>query len=328
MKILLFGGWRLNAGPENVNRSLIENGDKDLLYIKHKNRILRLLEVIIKIIRCDIVVFSSTGSLMSFKLAKSFKKKIAVLKHGDAEYENNINSLGLREHELNLDKEKMLYADIIICVSKRYAEWVGKRYPQYKDKISWVNNGVTISPRPHKEKEANVIALGGGNRSIKNNFNVCRAIQKLNNQGAGLKVMLFGRHYDGNPSFDEFPFVKSMGQMNSEEYFSELDKASLYIDAAYCEPFGLSIADAVNCHCSLLLSYNVGFLSIIKIEDCDVVHDCDDIDEIASKIQYLIEHGNDGRLLKSIDRDTCSEEYAYKRLKRICEDLINGNIYK
>lgn len=326
MKLLLYGDWRLNAGPNNVNRSIIEHSDKSLLYIKSKNKLLNIIESLIKVILSDVIVFSCGGSLKVYKFAKALGKKIAILKHGDSKYENEINNLGISESFLAESRKEMDIADELICVSKVYSEWVANHYPQYKDKITWINNGVTISPRQKAPEDSHLIALGGGNRTIKNNLNVLRAIEKLNGQGAGLKVMLFGRHYDGNPSLSSFPFVESMGQMDKADYYNRLDKVALYVDAAYCEPFGLSIADAINCNCSLLLSDNVGFLSIMKAEDTDVVHNCDDIDEIARKIEYLLNNPNAERLLSTIDASTCSEDYAYQRLKKICKGLIGNRV--
>lgn len=321
MKIFLFGGWRHNVGPENVNRSLIQHADNDLLYVKSSNKVLRLIEAFLDLIVCDVVVFSCAGNLPLFKLAKFIRKRVVILKHGDVSYENKINNYGLDEKFLSEDKKKMDIADMIICVSERYMGWVKKYYPEYSDKLTWMNNGVTIAPRPKVEKDNHLIALAGGNRNIKNNLNVILAIEKLNMKGASLKVKLFGRIYKDNPDFEKFPFVMQMGHMNKEAYYNELDKIGLFIDAAYCEPFGLSIADAVNCNCSLLLSDNVGFLSIMKEQDCDVVHDCNDTNEIAGKIEYLINNQNAKRLLDTIDPQASSEGSAYNRLKTVCEDL-------
>lgn len=328
MKILLYGDWRLNAGPYNVNRSIIQHSDQSLLYIKSRNKLLSRIESFFKILEADIILFSCSGRYNIYKLAKKLEKKIIILKHGDSRYENEINNLQTSEALLNEDKKEMDIADELVCVSKVYSEWFAKHYPQYSNKITWVNNGVTISPRPKVKKDGQLIALGGGNRSIKNNLNVLRAIEKLNERGANLKVLLFGRHYEGNPPLTSFSFVEFMGQMNKSEYYALLDKTALYVDAAYCESFGLSVADAVNCNCSLLLSDNVGFLSIVRYQDCDVVHNCNDIEEIASKIEYLLSDPNARRLQSSIDISTCSEDYAYQRLKKICVGLLNNKIVK
>lgn len=326
MKILLFGDWRENAGPANVNKSLIKHSDKDLLYIKSQSKILRFFETFYKLFRSDIVVFSAYGGLKMFKWSKKLGKKIAILKHGDLKLESETNNTYVPQNQINADFERQDIADAIVCVSERYASWIGQHYPQYNDKITWINNGVDIVPRPKVKKTPNLIAVGGGNRYVKNNVNVCRAVEKLNEQGYDLKLKSFGFEYKEISSLSSFPFVEVMGQMDKNAYYAELDRVNLYIGAGYYESFGLSMADALVCNCSLLVSENVGFLSIVKTEESDVIHNCEDVDEIAEKIKYLLNHSNADRLTKSINPETSSESYAYKRLKWICKGLLDGKI--
>ena len=91
MKILLFGDWRENAGPANVNKSLIQHADADMLYIKSAGGIKRAIEVFCKLLMCDVVVFSAYGGMKLFKIAKKLGKKVAILKHGDLKLEGEIN---------------------------------------------------------------------------------------------------------------------------------------------------------------------------------------------------------------------------------------------
>lgn len=324
MKILLYGNWKSNSGPSNVNRSLIQHSDKDLIHIKHpENKILRITELLFKSLFCDVVVFSHGGNSLLCKYVKLLGKKVAILKHGDVEYENEINHLGLDKGTIDDEMRKMELADSIICVSEKYAGWNKKRYPQFSAKINWVNNGITLSPRPSLKKKKNAIAIGGGNRNIKNNLNICKAVEMLNGKGAGLEVKLFGRLYKDNSPLEKFNFVHIMGHMDKESYLSELDSVNLYIDLAFCEPFGLSIADALNCHCSVLLSKEIGFTSILKVQDSDLVSNCSDIQEIANKIEFNLNNNNSERLLSSINKETSSEASSYKRLKAICNNLLN-----
>lgn len=329
MKILLFGDWRENAGPANVNKSLIQHADADMLYIKSAAGIRRTLEVFYKLLVSDVVVFSAYGGLKFFKIAKRLGKKVAILKHGDLKFEGEINHQFVPANQIADDRMRQDEADAIICASEKYSEWVAEHYPQYKDKLTWVNNGVDIEPRPKRNKNKNVIAIGGGNRAIKNNINVCKAIEKLNAQGANITVESFGAVYPQNPSLDtQFPFVKVMGQMDREAYLEELDKVSLYVDAAYCESFGISPIEALICNCSLLISTHVGALSVFKETNMELVKDCDDVEEIAQKISKLLDKGNASELLNAVDYEKSSGDYAYKRLKWICRGLKDGKILK
>lgn len=319
MNIFLYGKWHGNAGPSNVNRSLIQHSDSSLKYFKHHGgKFMRFAEFLARSARASVVIFSESGDYFAFRLAKMLGKKTAILMHGDIIYESEINNLGLSKDFILQQKKKMAICDAIICVSEKFSERIKSRYPQYAGKITWINNGIVLAPRPERQKDKRLIALGGGNRNVKNNLNVCRAVELLNKKGHDYRVKLFGRIYKGNFNPEAFPFVEVMGHMDYNDFLAELDSVNLYVDVAYSESFGLSIADALNSRCSLLLSDNVGFLSIIKAEGTEVVKDCNNVQEIADKIEYLTNHGNSDRLAKSINPQTCSEDYAYKRLKMIC----------
>lgn len=75
MKILLFGDWRENAGPANVNKSLIQHADADMLYIKSARGIKRVIEAFYKLLVSDVVVFSAYGGLKFSRLPRDLGKK-------------------------------------------------------------------------------------------------------------------------------------------------------------------------------------------------------------------------------------------------------------
>ena len=62
-----------------------------------------------------------------------------------------------------------------------------------------------------------------------------------------------------------------LSHLDKESYYNKLDEISLYVIASEVETFGLSIADALNCNCSLLMSDNVGGASIMKTKDEDLI---------------------------------------------------------
>lgn len=320
-KILLIGGYRMNAGPDNVNRSLIEHSDSDLLYIHSTNKLLKQFETIYKFIITDVVVLSAGGSKLSLSLIKHFRKKTAYLMHGCLRYENEINQYGLSDEALSLEDYILKIADKIICVSENYSHWAAKRYPQYKDKFTFVNNGVEIKPREKVEKVPFTIAVSGGNRQIKNNDTVCKAAQKLNDEGIGCKVYIFGRNYPTGFDLSKYSCAEYVGQLDKAEYYDRLDKISLFAIDSELEPFGLVAADALNCHCSILMSDRVGASSIMKTQEEDIVDEPQNVDMVAAKIRYLLEHSNADRLLESVDVNACSEVAAYQNLKRICNSI-------
>lgn len=317
MKFFLIGGHDSNAGPSNVNHSLIEHSDQDMIWQSGHNKITKLLDLLIKLYSSDRVLISGATSLRIFRIIQKSRKKYYYLMHGCIRFENEINHLGLSEDDLEAEAEVLKGAEKIICVSEGYVAWVKERYPQYADKITFVNNGISLNQRPAVEKIPFSVAIGGGNRFIKNNGETYKAIKELNKQGLPCKVYVFGRKYPDNDSFINSDDIVYCGHLNKEEYYAQLDKISLFVIDSEVEPFGLGIADALNCNCSLLMSKHVGSRFIMKTEETDLINDAHDTQEIAQKIKYLLEHPNCNRLFKSINIEDCSEASAYKKIRNI-----------
>lgn len=320
----LAGPWHTNAGPYNVNRSLIENSDGTMVYIKtEKNRYIRKLEFLLKFIRNRLVVLSAYG-LNDFEwlIAKLFNKRVFVLMHGCLKYENEINKLCLNPQKIRLEYKKLENSYKIIAVSKIHAEHLCKIYPEFSSKVTYVNNGIGITDTfISRGNKSNVykLALSGGNRQIKRNLNVCIAVEKLISKGLKIEILLFGETYSAGENMSNFSFVREMGQLDKERYYEILKNVDLFVLNSEAETFGLVVADAINNGCSLLLSRNVGALAIFgSLENQDVINDVWDINEIAFKVENLLLNGNARRLYESIDREKCSVRSSFLRLKEIC----------
>lgn len=317
-RFFLLGPWRPNTGPANVNKSFVFNCDNQMSYIHASNKLARIERL--KFLFYPIVVVS--GGILDYelKLCKLFKKKLVYIMHGCSEYESEINKLGLSRSFFNQERRTLESADIIACVSEKYSNWVKNRYPQFAEKITFINNGLNLSPRTKVVKQKYSIAISGGNRFQKKNGVVCKAVEKLRKQGYDCNVYAFGREYPHNEDIFSYPFVKKMGHLSKDEYYSVLDTISLYVVNSIVESFGLVVGDALNCNCSLLMSDGVGAASIMETSEHDIVENCENVDEVAQKILYLLEHENSNRLYNSIDKDAVSEKSAYLNLKRIIDE--------
>lgn len=318
-RFFLLGGWRANTGPSNVNRSIVLNSDGDMGYIRSSNKIIMRIEKL-KWLFYPTILISGCFPKFELKLFKLLRKKIVYLMHGCISYETKINRLATPEKVLKKEWQILAAADKIICVSERYSEWVKKEYPQFANKIRFVNNGIILNQRPLKNKEQFSIAVSGGNRLQKNNGIICKALEKLNAMGYDCNMYVFGRMYENNDNLS-YPFVRYMGHLNKEEYYNALDKISLFVLNSVLESFGLVVADALNCNCSLLMSKGVGALSIMSTTDNDVINDCCNVDEIASKMLYLFQNPNSTALYNSINREDASEKSSYLKLKHIVNEI-------
>ena len=322
MKIFLMGRTDTHAGPSNVNKALIRSADNDLLYIKSKNKIGMLAEIFFKSLRADIIVDSAIYNKAPFYVVKSMKKKLIAIIHGHVAYEAIINKFNVPKSYIEGEKLFLDRAELLLPVSEKYAEWFKNYCPQYAYKTRFLNNGVNIKRRKKTEKKPFSVAVGGGNRCIKNNIEVSRAVEKLIERGIPCKLYVFGRKYENNDDIFDFPFVKYMGQLEKDEYYEALDKISLFVMNSELESFGLVFADAVNCNCSLLFSEKVGATSLVETHEEDIVHNPHDIDELSGKVENALHNPNAERIFDSIDIDAASEKTAYQNLKKICEEVL------
>ena len=69
------------------------------------------------------------------------------------------------------------------------------------------------------------------------------------------------------------------------------------------------------------MSKGVGATSIMSTNDNDIVNDCYDTNEVASKILYLLKSPNSTELYNSIDKEDVSEKNSYLKLKQIVNEI-------
>ena len=322
MAWFLLGGHFSNGGPDNVNQALIKFADRKILYIKSNNKPVRVLETFWKILISEGIVVSGVCAKRYYDFMKVFHKKFVYLMHGCTDFENEINRLHLTSDFIENEKKLLNDAKRIVCVSEVYSEWVKKRYPEYAEKITFVNNGVELEQREKKEKEPFSIAVGGGNRCIKNNYAVSMAVKKLNSEGIPCKLYIFGRKYPGNEEIEETDNIKYCGHLDKSLYYEKLDYISCFVMNSEVESFGLVAADALNCNCSLLMSQNVGAKSIMKTEECDIIQQPHDVDELVEKLKYVFGHPNSDRLYENIDVQACSGKRSFQKLNTIVVGAI------
>ena len=322
MAWFLLGGHFSNGGPDNVNQALIKFADRKILYIKSNNKPVRVLEIFWKILISEGIVVSGVCAKRYYDFMKVFHKKFVYLMHGCMDFENEINRLHLTSDFIENEKNLLNDAKRIVCVSEVYSEWVKKRYPEYAEKITFVNNGVELEQREKKEKEPFSIAVGGGNRCIKNNYAVSMAVKKLNSEGIPCKLYIFGRKYPGNEEIEETDNIKYCGHLDKTPYYEKLDYISCFVMNSEVEPFGLVAADALNCNCSLLMSQNIGAKSIMKTEKCDIIQQPHDVDELVEKLKYVFGHPNSDTLYENIDVQACSGKSSFQKLNTIVVGAI------
>lgn len=311
------------GGPVAVNQNLVRCL-KDKVFIPTiRNRYLRFLQDCFNIFRSDIIIFSGIFFWQfEIYLAKVLRKKIIFIMHGCCHIEV--------KHASKIEDEILKCSDLILCVSEIFRNQMAIEYPQYAYKMSYLMNGVNWDEIDkmkarlplNMKRDPNRIILFGGGRIVKKNYYVCRAVQEINEEDhANYHVDVYGYYRDSDDSqkIASIPCVTFHHVIPHDQVNVELAKSQLFIQNSSFEPFGLAVMDALLCGCDLLISRYVGAQDIIgNKEESDLIKDPCDINEIKSKIRYVLKHSNNYRLLTSVDRESTSIQTAAQNLLGFC----------
>ena len=99
-------------------------------------------------------------------------------------------------------------------------------------------------------------------------------------------------------------------------------ESTLFIQNSSFETFGLAPVEALLQGCSLLISSNVGAVSVMTtVQENDVIEHPKNPEELTSKIRFALKNPNAERLLQGIDRELTSVEYRQKELLALVKRL-------
>lgn len=332
MIIFIIGDYRSGTGPANVTKELIKS-------IPPKNRIIldavkkpaRALEILSRMHRCDAALFSgySKQNIFGMGVAHFFRKPCAYLMHGCVEYENEINLVP--DAKMASCERKMLKrADLILAVSAQFESWLKERYPEHRDKISHLTNGINWDIMKEnfsgdRRNDNGIISVGGG-MPRKRIANLCLAVERLRKSGhENLTLTVAGDRGADSARIDAFDFVKDVGIVSQSELMKLYHRNRLFIQNSCFETFGLAPLEALLCETDILVSDKCGALSVIKnYQAGDIITDTEDIDEIASKIEAVLKNENHTRLLVELDKESTSWEKRSSQLMEIMEGLVRS----
>ncbi len=333
MKLFIVGDYYSNTGPANVTLRYIEEYRKQGKPFRHlvsKNRVSRALELPVKLIGSDAVVFSgySRQNIYGMRLSHLLKKPCLYLMHGCVEYEDKINRVP--DERMCRGERKMLsLADRIVAVSAEFEQWLKEHYPEYREKITHVTNGVDwdkLEPslRGEARRPHGVISVGGG-MPRKRILNLCRALEELRKEEKyrDITLTVVGDSGADSVAINAYPFVKNLGIISHEELIREYWVHKLFIQNSVFESFGLAPLEALLCNCDVLISSVCGALSVFgAVEEGDLIRDPENTEELTEKIRALLEEENHTRLLVEIDRNATSWSARLRELEELCKTGI------
>ena len=326
MRILLVGEYRCNMGPANVNKKIIEHMPGEFSYIKFRwtgglGKVLNLLELMIKLLISQVVIVSVTSRIgyIAGKMCAFFKKKLVFIMHGCAAYEAEINTIsGSRKGE-KIEHYLMEQAAVILPVSPKYGTWLRNRYAEYKDRIGVWSLGYDPVERVESgEKRRGVIMTAGGNTPQKNNNQVSDAVALL---AGAARLEIYGKV---NPAWVQKnnEYTCWMGSVPNDVFLKRLSEADIFIVNSTLESFSIALMESLHCGCNILVSSGVGALDLLEVEPTDIIEDVNDVGELQTKIQYLMNHPNHDRICAKLDWNEISNANAMKRLREICEETL------
>lgn len=316
-KVYMLGDVLSNTGPAIVNKKYYAYMQDFMFVCKSNNKIKRLLDLLLKIRQCDILLISglSKFQLLGCKIGKRLNKKVIYLMHGYTKIEYEINEIAEKNRTLDKIEDEMLErADKIICVSKRFCEFLKIERPELRDKTDFVNNGINqngILKKRNSNDIYTIISVGGGMK-IKNNLVVCQSIERIKH--IKIKFIVIGKLDKDGEKIRKYNFVEYYESLTHEDVLRKMRESDLYIQNSYFETFGLSVIEAIQQGCDILVSKNIGAIDVINnITQNEIIDDNKDTEEISKKIEKKYKDKNNNLGLK----EEYSTKNSVKRLKKI-----------
>lgn len=125
----------------------------------------------------------------------------------------------------------------------------------------------------------------------------------------GTILKIFGKIVDG-VECKRNAHTLYCGQVNQDAFLSELSLSKLYVVNSIFETFSLTVVEALNCGCSVLVSQYAGITGLLNLTDEDIIYDPFNSEEIANKIMHLLNKPNCDRISRQIDY----EKYSFKNM--------------
>ena len=335
MKMFMDGDFISNNGIGIGNRSMLKSlsGKLEIAIFKEKttNRVKRIIEVIHNLKGCDILLLCSPSRLNVFFiiLARIFNIIVFYRAHGFISEDYNIKYN--KRKLLWWEKFCFKYSQKVFWVSQKAMDLALSYSDKYKSRFDLIYNSINfhdlnyIINKIKCIRNDNFIISVGGGRKQKNNQSVAKAISLLNKKGYHLTYLVLGSEDDGFEELMQYSCVDYKGLCSYEETLLMMKKSNLFIINSKFDTYSLSLVEAMLCGCYLLISKNVGALETFdNLDNNDIIYNNCDIEELESKIEYLLLHSNNKRLSENfrydlVDSEIVSRVFLKKKKKEFNE---------
>ncbi|WP_255547170.1 glycosyltransferase family 4 protein [Moritella sp. 36] len=222
-------------------------------------------------------------------LGKIFRKKITFTMHGTLTIEKRFRNIA--KYRLFFEYLLVNYSHKVVTVSNRLGKSVAKLYKIEPDRIKAIPNGVLPPLKTDIKqnfKSNDIICIGGG-RPEKRILSVCNAVNKIiKDENIKLNIKVFGEDGKDTELIKKFDFVEYCGFVSHEQLLSELDDSLIFIQFSLYEPFCLSLFDAINSKCKIILSSEIGAIDYLTLNDSNSISIVREPDDLAHEIYSQI----------------------------------------
>ena len=249
--------------------------------------------------------------------------------HGAIKIESNYNKFPFFYNFF--EKTYLHLSNKIICVSNKYLNLMFEYdvYNKYKNKFVVINNGVNykeIINNHHSNNRNNteeyVITSIGGGRKQKNNLEVCKALNRIKNKK--FKYIIIGKKSEDFKQIKEYSFVDFKGILPWSEVIDILKNSDIYIQNSYYESFGISTIEALYSGCDLILSKNIGVISLFDQIPKKTVVSPSNIDELTDVISYRFDNHNNKILKNSLYEEKIDWKFITIKYLELWDSISSG----
>lgn len=325
MRVLYIQNIRGALGPAVVDKKVLELMPDNTLTLKCKNKLLKAAELIAKVIIADCVIMSSLSGFnkLAIKAAKLFGKKTIYYMHGSSRMESAMADIPNLQKDI--EDASVYQSDKIICVSDIFADYVVEEFGVKRDKISVIYNGIQpVEKRVKTPIEPCTIITTGGGVPGKNNLAICKAVELLNKNNAGYRLIIVDNPTwkKSRQEFESFDFVEYMDAMSHDNLLELFSRCCVYIQNSYYETFCLAVSEAMCQGCSIVSAKNIGVNKLIGLTDDYIIEDNDDASEIARKIERAFQKPNNESLMAAIDWQKVSWDECVRLIIDTVKELV------
>jgi glycosyltransferase involved in cell wall biosynthesis len=188
-----------------------------------------------------------------------------------------------------------------------------------KDRLAGYNNQITVVPSgvdtakffpPEQENDANIILMAGRiSDPLKGFSTLRRAVEIIRNKGKDVSIMVTGDH-----KFKEKHII-STGWLTLDKLPALYQKAAIcVVPSRWPEPFGIVAVEAMACGRPVIASNTGGLKGIIDGGMDGVLFQPGNADELARKIEYLLDNKNLRKRIGERAREKASTVYDWDKI--------------